>query len=81
MTGLAAIQGPAIKAVRGRGLMMAVELYPDAGGARRFCQMLQTRGLLCKETHDHTIRIAPPLVITAEQVDWALEQFDAVLRG
>jgi ornithine--oxo-acid transaminase len=81
MTGLAAIQGSAIKAVRGRGLMMAVELYPDAGGARRFCQMLQTRGLLCKETHDHTIRIAPPLVITAEQVDWALEQFDTVLRG
>jgi ornithine--oxo-acid transaminase len=81
MAGLAAIQGSAIKDVRGRGLMLAVELHPEAGGARRFCQMLQTRGLLCKETHDHTIRIAPPLVITAEQVDWALEQFDAVLRG
>jgi len=81
MTGLCAIQGSAIEDVRGRGLMLAVELHPDAGGARRFCQLLQTRGLLCKETHDHTIRIAPPLVITAEQVDWALEQFDAVLRG
>ena len=81
MAGLAAIQGSAIKDVRGRGLMLAVELHPEAGGARRFCQMLQSRSLLCKETHDHTIRIAPPLVITAEQVDWALEQFDAVLRG
>jgi ornithine--oxo-acid transaminase len=80
MAGLAAIQSAMIKDVRGRGLMIAVELRPDAGGARRFCKMLQTRGLLCKETHDHTIRIAPPLVITAQQVDWALEQFDAVLR-
>ena len=79
--GLAAIQGEAIRQVRGRGLMIAVELHPEAGGARRFCQALQARGLLCKETHDHTIRIAPPLVITADQVDWALEQFDAVLRG
>jgi ornithine--oxo-acid transaminase len=81
LASLGAIQGSAIKDVRGRGLMLALELHPDAGGARRFCQMLQTRGLLCKETHDHTIRIAPPLVITPDQVDWALEQFDAVLRG
>ena len=50
--------------------MIAVELHPEAGGARRYCEALQARGLLCKETHDHTIRIAPPLVITADQVDW-----------
>ncbi len=81
LAGLNAIQSPAIKNVRGRGLMIAVELHPEAGGARAYCQALQTRGLLCKETHDHTIRIAPPLVITEGQVDWALEQFDAVLRG
>ncbi len=81
MAGLSAIQGSAVKEVRGRGLMLAVELHPDAGGARRFCQMLQARGLLCKETHDHTIRVAPPLVITGDQADWAVEQFDAVLRG
>jgi ornithine--oxo-acid transaminase len=81
MCGLAAIQSSAIKEVRGRGLMLAVELHPGAGGARRFCQLLQTRGLLAKETHDHTIRIAPPLVITADQVDWALEQFDCALRS
>jgi ornithine--oxo-acid transaminase len=61
--------------------MIAVELHPEAGGARRYCEALQARGLLCKETHDHTIRIAPPLVITAGEVDWALEQFAAVLGG
>ena len=81
LAGLNTIQSGAIKNVRGRGLMIAVELHPEAGGARAYCQALQTRGLLCKETHDHTIRIAPPLVITEAQVDWALEQFDAVLRA
>jgi ornithine--oxo-acid transaminase len=73
-------RGP-IKQVRGRGLMIAVELHPEAGGARRYCQALQGMGLLCKETHDHTIRIAPPLVITEAQVDWALERFDAALSA
>jgi ornithine--oxo-acid transaminase len=61
--------------------MVAVELYPEAGGARAYCQALQARGLLCKETHDHTIRIAPPLVIAAAQIDWVVEQFAAVLEG
>ncbi len=79
MAGLAEIGGGAIRDVRGRGLMIAVELRPEAGGARRYCEALQARGLLCKETHDHTIRIAPPLVITGGEVDWALEQFAAVL--
>jgi ornithine--oxo-acid transaminase len=79
MAGLADIGGGAIKEVRGRGLMIAVELHLDAGGARRYCEALQARGLLCKETHNHTIRIAPPLVVTGGEVDWALEQFEAVL--
>jgi len=79
MAGLAEIGGGAVKEVRGRGLMIAVELHPEAGGARRHCEALQARGLLCKETHDHTIRIAPPLVIMSGEVDWALEQFAAVL--
>jgi ornithine--oxo-acid transaminase len=69
-----------VKEVRGRGLMLAVELHDDAGGARRVCEALQARGLLAKETHDHTIRIAPPLILTADQADWIAEQFEAVLR-
>jgi ornithine--oxo-acid transaminase len=80
MDGLRGLSSGAVKTVRGRGLMVAVELHPDAGGARAYCQALQARGLLCKETHDHTIRIAPPLVITAGEIDWALEQFAAVLK-
>ncbi|GAA4259345.1 ornithine--oxo-acid transaminase [Azospirillum formosense] len=78
---LGAIRSNVIREVRGRGLMLAVELHPEAGGARRYCEALRAHGVLAKDTHDHTIRIAPPLVITREQVDWALEQFDAVLTG
>jgi ornithine--oxo-acid transaminase len=77
---LASIHADRVKEVRGRGLMLAVELHPDAGGARRVCEALQRRGLLAKETHDHTIRIAPPLILTADQADWIAEQFEAVLR-
>ena len=76
---LAAIASPKVKEVRGRGLMIAVELHADAGGARRVCEALQARGLLAKETHEHTIRIAPPLILTDAQADWIAEQFDAVL--
>jgi ornithine--oxo-acid transaminase len=76
---LEAIAAPSVKEVRGRGLMLAVELHADAGGARRVCEALQDRGLLAKETHDHTIRIAPPLIVTAAQADWIAEQFAAVL--
>ncbi len=69
-----------VREARGVGLMLAVELHPDAGGARRFVEALRHRGLLAKETHENTIRFAPPLVVTAEQVDWAAEQIHAVLR-
>jgi ornithine--oxo-acid transaminase len=79
LASLASIKAPSVKDVRGRGLMIAVELHPDAGGARRVCEALQARGLLAKETHDHTIRIAPPLILTADQADWIAEQFEAVL--
>ena len=77
--GLAAVATPRVKEVRGRGLMIAVELHADAGGARRVCEALQARGLLAKETHDHTIRIAPPLILTDAQADWIVDQFAAVL--
>ena len=76
---LAAIPASSVKEVRGRGLMLAVELHADAGGARPVCEALQARGLLAKETHDHTIRIAPPLILTPDQADWIADQFAAVL--
>lgn len=78
--GLTEIRSNIIKEVRGRGLMLAVELDPAAGGARKYCEALKERGILAKDTHGDTIRIAPPLVITADQVDWAIDQFAAVLR-
>jgi len=65
------IGSPSLSEVRGRGLWVALELHASAGGARRYCEALQARGLLCKETHEHVIRIAPPLIITSEEVDWA----------
>ena len=76
---LSRIRSPLIKEVRGRGLMMAVELIPGAGGARPIVDKLKDRGVLAKDTHEHTLRIAPPLVITKDEADWALEQFEAVL--
>ncbi|MEY9791491.1 acetylornithine/succinyldiaminopimelate/putrescine aminotransferase [Sinorhizobium fredii] len=81
MKGLTDIRSNIIKEVRGRGLMLAVELVPEAGGARKYCEALKARGILAKDTHGDTIRIAPPLVITATEVDWALEQFAAVLAS
>jgi ornithine--oxo-acid transaminase len=60
--------------------MLAVELHPEAGAARRYCEALQQRGILAKDTHGHTIRISPPLVISSDQVDWALEQIGVALR-
>ncbi len=81
LSGLSKIQSPHIKEVRGRGLMIAMELVPEAGGARRFCQQLVDKGMLCKETHVDTIRFAPPLVIKKEEVDWALDQIDAVMKS
>jgi ornithine--oxo-acid transaminase len=80
LSNLANIKAPHIKSVRGRGLMLAVELADDAGGARRYCEQLLVKGLLCKETHENTIRFAPPLVINREEIDWALERIEAVLR-
>ena len=79
LEGLKDIRANAIREVRGRGLMLAVELHPEAGRARRYCEALQAKGILAKDTHEHTIRIAPPLVITSDQVDWALERFATTL--
>lgn len=73
------IESPHIKEVRGRGLLIGVELHDSAGGARRFCEALKEQGLLCKETHETVIRFAPPLVITKEDIDWALERIEPIL--
>ncbi|MGO4705595.1 ornithine--oxo-acid transaminase [Microvirga sp. 2MCAF38] len=75
------IRSNSVREVRGRGLMLAVELHPEAGGARRYCEALRERGILVKDTHVDTIRIAPPLVVTEDQIDWATEQFEQVLTA
>jgi ornithine--oxo-acid transaminase len=75
------ISNSKIQDVRGRGLMIGLEFKPEVGGARGYCEKLRQKGLLCKETHDHIIRFAPPLIITEETVDWAVEQVDAVING
>ena len=79
MARLRAIQSPYVKEVRGKGLLIGLVLEPDAGGARRFCVALMEQGLLCKETHEDVIRFAPPLVISREQLDWALERVEKVI--
>ncbi len=80
LDGLRKIRANIVREVRGRGLMLAVELHPEAGRARRYCEALRETGILAKDTHEQTIRIAPPLVITSDQVDWALERIDATLK-
>jgi ornithine--oxo-acid transaminase len=77
LDGLKGLRTNTIREVRGRGLML---VHPEAGEARRYYEALQGRGILAKDTHGHTIRIAPPLVISGDQVDWALEQIEAALR-
>ncbi|QJX07147.1 ornithine--oxo-acid transaminase [Rhizobium leguminosarum] len=79
LEGLRSIRSNIVRDVRGRGLMMAVELEPEAGGARQYCHVLKERGLLAKDTHEHTIRLAPPLVISREQVDWAVSQIERTI--
>jgi ornithine--oxo-acid transaminase len=76
---LARIESDHVAEVRGRGLLVGVELKPSAGGARRFSEALKEEGLLCKETHENVIRFAPPLVITRQDLDWALERIEKVL--
>ena len=80
MSKLREIEAPMVKEIRGRGLLIGVELRPEAGGARRYCEMLQEAGILAKETHDHVIRFAPPLIIEKETLDWAIEVIADVLK-
>lgn len=73
---LEAIRTPIVRDLRGRGLWIGIELDRRA---RPLCEALKERGLLCKETHERVIRLSPPLVITSEQIDWAVEQLEEVL--
>ena len=75
---LRTLRSPLIKEIRGRGLWIGVELTELA---RPYCELLKEEGLLCKETHDHVIRLAPPLVITREEIDWAFERIKKVIEG
>jgi ornithine--oxo-acid transaminase len=69
-----------IKEIRGKGLLIGIELKPDAGGARTFCEKLREVGLLCKETHENVIRFAPPLVIKQKELNWALKRVKQVFK-
>ncbi|MEN8807363.1 MAG: aminotransferase class III-fold pyridoxal phosphate-dependent enzyme [Desulfobacterales bacterium] len=76
--GLKQLKNSLIKEVRGKGLMIGMELLPEAGGARQYCEKLKEKGLLCKETHDHIIRFAPPLVNKKDEIDWAMDKIAGV---
>ena len=80
MEQLCEIPSPHVKEVRGKGLLIGVELKPSAGGARRFCEKLAEQGILAKETHQHVIRFAPPLVIDKATLDWAIPRIREVLN-
>lgn len=79
MERLRTIRSPYVDHVRGKGLLIGVVLKPEAGGARPFCERLMDEGLLCKETHEHVIRFAPPLTISRQEIDWARERIQKVL--
>ena len=78
---LRSVRSPLVREIRGRGLWIGIELHESAGGARPYCEKLARQGLLCKETHDHVIRFAPPLVIGREELDWALDRIEEVLTA
>ncbi len=77
---IAEMNSPHVKEVRGKGLLIGVELKPSAKGARRFCEALKGKNILAKETHENVIRFAPPLVIDKKTIDWALPRIREVLH-
>lgn len=79
MERLEEINSPLVVESRGKGLLVGIELIPEAGGARRFCEALQSRGVLLKETQKNVIRLTPPLIIQKDEIDWALERITDVL--
>lgn len=77
--GLRALRSPKVAEVRARGLWVGLQLTDAAGKARPYCERLMAEGMLCKDTHGHTIRIAPPLVVEEKDLDWALGKVALVL--
>ena len=75
------IDSPRIKEIRGKGLFIGVELNPIAGGARKYCEALMKKGILCKETHTHVIRFAPPLIIKKDEIDIIIKNFKEVIEA
>ena len=73
------LDSPHVAEIRGVGLLVGIEIRGASGPARPFCEALMARGMLCKETHQQVIRLAPPLVIDESEIDWATEQLRAVL--
>jgi len=81
MERLRTIDSKLIKEIRGKGLFIGIELTEGSGGARPFCEALQKEGVLCKETHENVLRLAPPLVITREELDFAFEKLKKILEA
>ncbi len=79
MTRLRQIKSPHVEKYRGRGLWIGIVMKKEAGGARRFCEALKDQGLLAKDTHEHIIRLAPPLIISKREIDWATKRIEQVL--
>ncbi|MBI1859804.1 MAG: ornithine--oxo-acid transaminase [Deltaproteobacteria bacterium] len=77
---LAELKSEKVRIVRGQGALLGIELHPSAGGARQYCEKLAEVGVLCKETHDHVVRIAPPLTIDFNDLHWGIERIIQVLR-
>jgi len=81
MEELRRIDSPHVEQVRGKGLLIGVVVKDESGPARPFCESLQKRGILAKETHEQVIRFAPPLVVEKETLEWALGEISEVLAG
>ena len=80
MAGLRKLNSPHVAEVRGKGLLIGIEIRPASGNARQFCERLMELGILAKETHNTVVRLAPPLVITQAEIDWALERIAQALK-
>jgi ornithine--oxo-acid transaminase len=80
LAGLVGLRSARIADIRGRGLLLGIEIVAAAGGARGYCERLMERGVLCKDTHAQVIRLAPPLVVTEAELEWLLGELRAVLE-